>query len=81
MAATLAAPQPSYGERSIAFAPVSAGAATQKWMCESCGFIYDPAVGDEEAGVAPGTPFDDIPDAWFCPVCGARQRDFAPLEE
>jgi rubredoxin len=52
-----------------------------KWMCESCGFIYDPAEGDPDGGIPPGTAFDDIPDTWFCPVCGARKRDFTPYED
>ena len=52
----------------------------QKWECESCGFIYDPAEGDPDGGIPPGTNFEDIPDDWFCPVCGARKRDFTPYE-
>ena len=56
-------------------------ATTQKWICESCGFIYDPAEGDPDGGLAPGTAFEDIPDDWFCPVCGARKKDFVPYEE
>src|SRR3954469_11814103 len=42
---------------------------TQRWICESCGFIYDPADGDPDGGIPPGTAFDDIPDTWYCPVC------------
>jgi rubredoxin len=53
----------------------------QRWICESCGFIYDPDEGDPDGGIAPGTAFEDIPDDWFCPVCGARKRDFIPYEE
>jgi rubredoxin len=53
----------------------------QLWMCTSCGFIYDPDEGDPDGGVPPGTAFDDIPDDWFCPVCGARKSDFEPYEE
>src|ERR687896_405277 len=53
----------------------------QKWMCESCGFIYDPAEGDPDGGIPPGTALDDIPSDWFCPVCGARKADFSPYEE
>jgi rubredoxin len=53
---------------------------TQLWMCESCGMIYDPAAGDPDGGVAPGTPFEDIPSDWFCPVCGARKADFVLYE-
>ena len=54
--------------------------ATQQWICESCGFIYDPADGDPDGGIPPGTPFEAIPGDWFCPVCGARKSDFAPYD-
>ena len=58
---------------------MEAGAQTAKlWICTSCGFIYDPAEGDPDGGVPPGTAFADIPDDWFCPVCGARKTDFEP---
>src|SRR6185295_12664889 len=50
------------------------------WICDSCGFIYDPAIGDPDGGIPPGTSFEDIPKDWFCPVCGARTSDFRPLE-
>ena len=60
---------------------VSETATTQKWICESCGFIYDPAEGDLDGGIEPGTPFEAIADDWFCPVCGARKKDFVPYEE
>ena len=53
----------------------------QLWICTSCGFIYDPDEGDPDGGIPPGTPFDQIPDDWFCPVCGARKADFEPYEE
>jgi rubredoxin len=53
----------------------------QLYICTSCGFIYDPDEGDPDGGVPPGTSFDDIPDDWFCPVCGARKADFEPYEE
>ena len=56
-------------------------ATVQKWICGSCGFIYDPAEGDPDGGITPGTAFEDIPADWFCPVCGARKRDFEPFEE
>jgi rubredoxin len=51
-----------------------------RWICESCGMVYDPAAGDPDGGIVPGTAFEDIPGDWFCPVCGARKRDFAPLD-
>jgi rubredoxin len=52
----------------------------QMWICENCGFIYDPVEGDPDGGIPAGTPFEDIPATWFCPVCGARKSDFTPYE-
>ena len=52
----------------------------QLWICTSCGFIYDPDDGDPDGGIPPGTAFSEIPDSWFCPVCGARKADFEPYE-
>ncbi|MBR6206503.1 MAG: rubredoxin [Oscillospiraceae bacterium] len=43
-----------------------------------CGYVYDPAVGDPDGGIAPGTAFEDIPDTWVCPVCGLSKADFTP---
>ena len=40
-----------------------------KYVCTVCGYVYDPAQGDPDSGVAPGTSFDDIPDDWVCPIC------------
>jgi rubredoxin len=40
----------------------------QKWRCTICQYIYDPAVGDPDSGIAPGTLFEDIPDDWYCPL-------------
>ncbi len=48
----------------------------KKYRCEVCDWIYDPAVGDPEGGIAPGTAFEDIPDDWVCPVCGVGKDDF-----
>ena len=53
----------------------------QLWVCTSCGFLYDPDEGDPDGGIPPGTPFEEIPDDWFCPVCGARKADFEPYDE
>lgn len=47
-----------------------------KYECEICGYVYDPAVGDPDGGIAPGTPFEDIPDDWACPICGATKDQF-----
>ena len=48
--------------------------------CLSCGYVYDPDEGDPDGGIPAGTEFEDIPDNWFCPVCGARKADFEPLD-
>ena len=42
----------------------------KKYVCEPCGYEYDPAVGDPDNGIAPGTAFEDLPDDWVCPICG-----------
>jgi rubredoxin len=54
--------------------------AARPWICEPCGFIYDPEEGDPDSGIEPGTPFEDIPDDWMCPICGATKGDFRKLE-
>jgi rubredoxin len=51
-------------------------ADTDKYQCSVCGWMYDPAVGDPDGGIAPKTPFDKIPDTWRCPVCGAEKSAF-----
>jgi rubredoxin len=61
-------------------AETTADTETQQWICEICGYVYDPAEGDPDGGIDPGTAFEDIPDDWFCPVCGSAKRDFRPLE-
>lgn len=53
----------------------------QKYVCVVCGFIYDPAVGIPEDDIAPGTPFEAIPDDWECPDCGVSKADFELLED
>lgn len=47
-----------------------------QYVCSVCGYVYDPADGDPDNGVAPGTSFDDVPDDWACPVCGAGKDMF-----
>ena len=44
----------------------------KKYVCEPCGYVYDPEIGDPDNGIAPGTAFEDIPEDWVCPVCGQR---------
>lgn len=48
----------------------------EKWECQVCGYIYDPEIGDPESGVEPGTKFEDLPDDWVCPECGASKDEF-----
>ena len=48
-----------------------------KYICPNCGYIYDPAKGDPESGIGPGTAFEDLPDDWICPVCGTPKADFS----
>ena len=50
----------------------------QKYKCTVCGYIYDPEAGDPDNGIAPGTPFEKLPDDWTCPVCGATKDQFEP---
>lgn len=52
-----------------------------KYECTVCGWIYDPAIGDPDGGIAPGTSFEDIPDDWVCPLCGVSKEDFEPVED
>ncbi|KST66542.1 rubrerythrin family protein [Mastigocoleus testarum] len=55
--------------------------ATQKWICRQCSMIYNPVEGDPDSGIALGTPFEDIPEDWHCPICGAQKKMFVPYEE
>ncbi len=48
----------------------------EKWQCIVCGYVYDPNDGDPDNGVAPGTSFEDLPEDWVCPVCGADKTMF-----
>ncbi|MGA2172310.1 MAG: rubredoxin [Sedimentisphaerales bacterium] len=52
----------------------------KKYKCILCGYIYDPALGDPDNGVAPGTAFEDVPAEWVCPDCGAGKGEFEPVE-
>ena len=52
----------------------------KKYVCDVCGYVYDPAVGDPDSGIAPGTPFEEIPDSWSCPLCGIGKDSFSVME-
>ena len=50
----------------------------EKYICDVCGWEYDPAVGDPENGIEPGTAFEDLPEDWVCPLCGVGKDQFSP---
>lgn len=52
----------------------------QKYVCDPCGWIYDPEIGDPEGGIPPGVAFADLPDDWVCPECGVPKEDFSPVD-
>ena len=51
-----------------------------KYVCKVCGYVYDPKKGDPSGNIAPGTKFEDLPEDWVCPVCGAPKSQFEKLE-
>ncbi|HFC97066.1 MAG TPA: rubredoxin [Thermosulfurimonas dismutans] len=53
----------------------------KKYQCNVCGYIYDPAQGDPDRNISPGTAFEDLPEDWTCPVCGAAKSEFSPYED
>jgi len=48
----------------------------KKYICEVCGYEYDPETGDPDNGIAPGTAFEDLPEDWVCPLCGVGKDEF-----
>ena len=50
----------------------------KKYVCDVCGYVYDPAAGDPDNGIAPGTAFEDLPADWVCPLCGVGTDQFSP---
>ena len=52
----------------------------KKWKCQVCDWIYDEELGAPDEGIAPGTKWDDIPDDWVCPDCGADKTQFDMIE-
>jgi flavin reductase (DIM6/NTAB) family NADH-FMN oxidoreductase RutF/rubredoxin len=67
-------------EASVAAAVEKVVTKSRKYQCIVCGYIYDPADGDPHSGIAPGTAFEDIPDDWYCPICGVGKSDFHPID-
>ncbi|MBA7667761.1 Rubredoxin [subsurface metagenome] len=52
-----------------------------KWQCTICGYIYDPDFGDPDNGILSGTSYEELPEDWVCPVCGAQMDKFNPYTE
>lgn len=52
----------------------------KKWECVVCGYVYDEQLGDEEHDLAPGTRWEEVPDDWECPECGATKSEFQMVE-
>jgi len=52
----------------------------KKYRCMVCSHVYDPAEGDPTTGIAPGTAFENLPEDWVCPDCGATKADFEPMD-
>jgi rubredoxin len=50
-----------------------------KYECAICGYVYDPEIGDEDSGIPAGTSFEDLPEDWVCPLCGAGKEDFEEI--
>lgn len=48
----------------------------ERWICTICQYVYDPAQGDPDRGIAPSTPFESLPEDWSCPLCGAGKDAF-----
>lgn len=53
---------------------------TGRYVCVNCAYIYDPAVGDPLSNIPPGTPFENLPESWVCPICYASKDVFDPLD-
>ena len=51
-----------------------------KYVCDICGYVYDPELGDPDNGVAPGTPWEEVPEDWTCPLCGVGKDQFSEDE-
>jgi rubredoxin len=57
------------------------GEEMDKYLCTVCGYVYDPAKGDQGSGVVPGTSFENLPDDWVCPECGVGKDQFEKIIE
>ena len=62
----------------IAYTNLLICSVMEKYVCTVCGYVYDPAVGDPDNGIEPGTSFEDLPESWTCPECGVGKDMFEP---
>lgn len=53
----------------------------KKYVCEVCGYVYDPELGDPDNSIDAGTAFADLPEDWVCPVCGVGKDEFSAVED
>ena len=60
--------------------PSNKESTMKQYICEICGYVYDPEVGDPDHGIPAGTPFENLPDDWTCPTCGVPKDNFKPVE-
>jgi len=51
------------------------------WLCTICEYNYDPQLGDSDNDIPTGTSFDELPEEWVCPCCGAEKKQFVPYTE
>jgi flavin reductase (DIM6/NTAB) family NADH-FMN oxidoreductase RutF/rubredoxin len=71
---------PTYAEPPKATEQKEVPKNMKKYTCNVCGYVYDPALGDPDSEIDPGTAFEDLPDDWVCPVCGASKEEFSPQD-
>ena len=70
-----------HGHRGVNALELGKEMTVLKYICGDCDFIYDPEKGDQTQNIAPGTAFEDLPDDWECPECGAPKSEFYPILE
>jgi rubredoxin len=82
----VAEPGWEYNEKGVSGSPIGGSGVSgeekgtvMKYVCDVCGYVYDPEQGDPGGGVKPGTTFNDIPEDWVCPLCGVGKDSFSPV--
>jgi rubredoxin len=63
----------------VTFLTIMEGINMKKWLCVVCGYVYDPEVGDPDSGVEPGTPWEEVPEDWICPLCAVGKEQFEEI--